>query len=90
MTRADPRAACARRSAGPPWPAAGTIAGIGFTVSLLIATLAFDGAELEEAKIGILSAAHRARRSSTWIVFRATALLPQRSRMRALARHRRR
>src|SRR5436190_15038988 len=35
----------------------GTIAGIGFTVSLLIATLAFDGRELDEAKLGILSGA---------------------------------
>ncbi|GAA3766455.1 Na+/H+ antiporter NhaA [Streptomyces chiangmaiensis] len=36
--------------------AGGTMAGVGFTVSLLIATLAFDGARLQEAKIGILSA----------------------------------
>src|SRR5436305_5366093 len=35
----------------------GTIAGIGFTVSLLVATLAFDGRQLEEAKLGIFSAA---------------------------------
>ena len=35
----------------------GAIAGIGFTVSLLIASLAFHGPELEEAKLGILSAA---------------------------------
>ena len=35
----------------------GAIAGIGFTVSLLIATLAFNGDELEEAKLGVLSAA---------------------------------
>jgi Na+/H+ antiporter NhaA len=34
----------------------GTIAGIGFTVSLLIATLAFGGRELDQAKIGVLSA----------------------------------
>ena len=31
----------------------GTIAGIGFTVALLVATLAFSGGELEEAKLGI-------------------------------------
>jgi Na+/H+ antiporter NhaA len=35
----------------------GTIAGIGFTIALLVATLAFDGTRLEEAKLGILSAA---------------------------------
>jgi Na+/H+ antiporter NhaA len=35
----------------------GTIAGIGFTVALLVSTLAFDGGQLEEAKLGILSAA---------------------------------
>ncbi len=36
--------------------AGGTLAGVGFTVSLLIATLAFDGSTLEDAKTGILSA----------------------------------
>jgi Na+/H+ antiporter NhaA len=61
----------------------GAIAGIGFTVSLLIATLAFDGAELEEAKLGVLSAAVCAS-VLTWLVFRATALLPRRMRIRAL------
>ena len=35
----------------------GTIAGIGFTVSILIASLAFHGVELEEAKLGVLTAA---------------------------------
>jgi Na+/H+ antiporter NhaA len=61
----------------------GTIAGIGFTVSLLVATLAFDGPQLEEAKLGILSAALCAS-IITWLLFRATALLPRRARMRAL------
>ena len=37
-------AGCGRRSAGRRSLGAGTIAGIGFTVSLLIATLAFTGA----------------------------------------------
>ena len=61
----------------------GTIAGIGFTVSLLIATLAFNGPRLEEAKVGILSAALAAA-LITWLLFRATALLPRRLRIRAL------
>jgi Na+/H+ antiporter NhaA len=61
----------------------GTIAGIGFTVALLVATIAFDGAALEEAKLGILSAAVGAA-LLTWLLFRATALLPRRTRIRAL------
>jgi Na+/H+ antiporter NhaA len=62
---------------------AGTIAGIGFTVSLLVATLAFHAQQLEEAKLGILSAALCAS-VITWLLFRATALLPHRLRIRAL------
>ena len=61
----------------------GTIAGIGFTVALLVASLAFDGTDLEKAKIGILSAAVGAA-ALTWILFRATARLPRRTRIRAL------
>jgi Na+/H+ antiporter NhaA len=61
----------------------GTIAGIGFTVSLLIAALAFDGIELREAKLGVLTAALCAS-ALTWLVFRATAILPRRTRIRAL------
>jgi Na+/H+ antiporter NhaA len=61
----------------------GTIAGIGFTVSLLVATLAFEGLQLEEAKLGILSAALCAS-IVTWLLFRATALLPRRVQTRAL------
>jgi protein-disulfide isomerase len=61
----------------------GTIAGIGFTVALLVATLAFDGADLEKAKLGILSAAFGAA-ALTWLLFRTTALLPRRMRIRAL------
>ncbi|MDX6645205.1 MAG: hypothetical protein QOK40_932 [Miltoncostaeaceae bacterium] len=62
---------------------AGAIAGVGFTVSLLIATLAFRGPQLEEAKLGVLSAALCAS-LVTLAVFRATALLPTRLRIRAL------
>jgi Na+/H+ antiporter NhaA len=61
----------------------GAIAGIGFTVSLLIATLAFDGAQLQEAKLGVLSAALCAS-IAAWLVFGITALLPPRRRIRAL------
>ena len=61
----------------------GTIAGIGFTVALLVATLAFEGPQLEEAKLGILSAALGAA-LLTWLLFRATALLPRSLRIRAL------
>jgi Na+/H+ antiporter NhaA len=61
----------------------GTIAGIGFTVALLIATLAFSGAALEQAKLGILTAAMLAS-VLTWLVFRATDLLPPGLRIRAL------
>jgi Na+/H+ antiporter NhaA len=62
---------------------AGTIAGIGFTVSLLISAIAFTGAELEDAKVGILSAALGAS-AVTWLVLRITARLPRRLRARAL------
>ena len=61
----------------------GAIAGIGFTVSLLIATLAFDGTQLQEAKLGVLSAALCAS-AAAWAVFGITALLPPRRRTRAL------
>jgi Na+/H+ antiporter NhaA len=61
----------------------GAVAGIGFTVSLLIATLAFEDSALEEAKAGILGAALAAT-GLTWLVFRATALLPRELRIRAL------
>ena len=62
---------------------AGAIAGIGFIVALLIASLAFHGTELAEAKLGILSAALCAS-TLTWVVFRLTKLLPKRLRLRAL------
>ena len=62
---------------------AGTVAGIGFTVSLLIASLALHGVSLAEAKVGILSAALVAT-GLTWIVFRVVNRLPVRPRLRAL------
>jgi protein-disulfide isomerase len=41
------------------WPvltAGGIVSGVGFTVSLLISTIALNGRELDEAKIGVLAA----------------------------------
>jgi Na+/H+ antiporter NhaA len=61
----------------------GAVAGIGFTVSLLIASLALQGTDLAEAKLGILTAALCAT-GLTWIIFRAVNRLPTRSRLRAL------
>ena len=63
--------------------AAGTLAGIGFTVSILIADLAFHGAELDEAKVGVLSAAALAA-ALTWLFAFATNRLPRRLRIRML------
>jgi Na+/H+ antiporter NhaA len=60
-----------------------TAAGVGFTVALLIANLAFRGEQLEEAKLGILTGALIASVASA-LVFRMTALLPKRLRIRAL------
>jgi Na+/H+ antiporter NhaA len=62
---------------------AGAVAGIGFTVSLLIASLALSGVDLAEAKLGILSSALCAT-GLTWIIFRAVNRLPARPRLRAL------
>ena len=61
----------------------GAIAGIGFTVSILIATLAFNGPELAEAKLGILTTLIGAPVVS-WIVLRATKKLPRERALRAL------
>jgi hypothetical protein len=61
----------------------GASAGIGFTVSLLIATLAFDGEQLQDAKIGILGSAVGSA-AVTWVVFRLIDRLPKAARVRAL------
>ena len=59
------------------------IAGIGFTVSILIATLAFSGRQLEEAKLGVLTAGLCAS-VLTWLVLQVTKRLPRRVRLLAL------
>ena len=70
------------------WPGlagAGVVAGIGFTVSILISTLAFDGRELEEAKLAVLTAAVCASVLG-WLAFRVIALLPPEVMTRQFAR----
>jgi Na+/H+ antiporter NhaA len=61
----------------------GTIAGIGFTVSILIAQLAFHGVLLQEAKLGVLSAGIAAA-FMTWLLSQATKRLPRKLRIRLL------
>jgi Na+/H+ antiporter NhaA len=63
--------------------ASGTIAGIGFTVALLIASRAFTGTALAEAKLGALTAALVAS-IITWTIYRFAAALPIERRARAL------
>jgi hypothetical protein len=62
---------------------AGTTTGVGFTISLLVACLAFTGPGLGEAKLGLLCAAVVAP-ALTWMVTRATELLPPPRRIHAL------
>jgi Na+/H+ antiporter NhaA len=69
------------------WPVivgGGTVAAIPFTVSLLIANIALEGRQLEEAKLGVLGAAILASLMS-WAVFRAIARLPASTRRRQVA-----
>jgi Na+/H+ antiporter NhaA len=71
------------------WPGllgTGTAAGVGFTVSFLIASLAFTGAELDEAKIGVLAACLISP-AIAFTVFRGTRMLiPQSRRLEQLRR----
>src|SRR3954464_14090187 len=62
----------------------GVIAGIGFTVALLISSLAFTGRALEEAKLGILATTVIASVGG-WAAFRLIARLPTSVRARQLA-----
>lgn len=61
----------------------GASAGVGFTVSLLIASLAFHGEALADAKLGILSTVVVAP-LVTWLCQRVTTLLPAQIRQRAI------
>jgi Na+/H+ antiporter NhaA len=59
-------------------------AGIGFTVSLLVSSLAFDGRELSEAKVGVLAAAIAAT-AGTWVVVKVISRLPEDLRARQIS-----
>jgi len=62
-----------------PWPAlvaTSSVAGLGFTVSLLIAELSYSGALLEDAKIGILGASLSAAVIGS-LMLRSLSLIPR-------------
>jgi protein-disulfide isomerase len=63
---------------------AGAFAGIGFTVSLLISSLAFSGRRLEEAKLGALGSVLLAPLLA-WAVLRVVRRLPASVRARQIA-----
>jgi Na+/H+ antiporter NhaA len=62
----------------------GVVGGIGFTVSLLISSIAFTGDRLAEGKIGVLAAAVTAAVLG-WVTARAIRQLPARVRARQLS-----
>jgi protein-disulfide isomerase len=69
------------------WPViagGGAVAGVGFTVSVLIASIAFEGKQLEEAKLGVLAAAVLSSLVA-WAVFRVVRRLPTSVRVRQIA-----
>jgi Na+/H+ antiporter NhaA len=69
------------------WPVLGTggvVAGIGFTVSLLVSSLAFHGPELDDAKVGVLAAVIVAPVLG-WCATRIVARLPEGVRARQIA-----
>ncbi len=61
----------------------GTVSAVAFTVSLVIANLALEGEQLEDATIGVLLSAPLAA-LITWSVTRIVAALPRQPRARAL------
>jgi Na+/H+ antiporter NhaA len=61
----------------------GAVAGIGFTVSLLISSLAFSGERLQEAKLGVLASAILAPLVA-WAVFKIMRRLPTQVRARQI------
>jgi Na+/H+ antiporter NhaA len=68
------------------WPGIagdGAVAGVGFTVALLISSLAFHGRQLQEATLGVLAAGMLASLVG-WTTFRVMARLPTSVRARQL------
>ncbi len=75
-----------RSPLSPPLLAAGgAFAGIGFTVSVLIASLAFTGERLDEAKLGALASVVIAPLVG-WVVLRVVRMLPKTVRARQISR----
>jgi len=70
---------------GPVLAAAGAVAGVGFTISLLIATRAFTGQALDEAKLGALATVVVAP-AAAWLVLRVVRRLPAGMRAQQIAR----
>ena len=69
------------------WPViagGGAVAGVGFTVSILISSLAFDGSQLEQAKLGVLAAAIVSPLVA-WAIFQVIKRLPDEVRARQIA-----
>jgi Na+/H+ antiporter NhaA len=69
------------------WPlifGGGAVAGIGFTVSLLISGLAFSGERLDEAKLGVLASAVLAPLVA-WAILRLVKRLPSSVRARQIS-----
>jgi protein-disulfide isomerase len=69
------------------WPVrlgGAVVSGVGFTVSILIASIAFEGDDLAEAKLGVLAAAITASLLA-WAVFRVIAHLPASVRARQIS-----
>ena len=65
--------------------AAGACAGIGFTVSLLVSSLAFRGIRLDEARLGTLASVVAAP-AMAWLVTRLITRLPEAVRARQIGR----
>jgi Na+/H+ antiporter NhaA len=70
---------------GPVLLAAGACAGVGFTVSLLVSSLAFTGERLDEARLGTLSTVVLAP-ALAWVVTRVIRRLPTAVRARQIGR----